>query len=152
MEINYPHLRAVMHSWAADATQRTVAANVTAESFELFGEKSLLACIVNKDGTADEAAWHNNRQQIFRWLDSDSSRSKKCIAQLYPAILAAMPPMIRAKLVAAKSISYLAVQAQKEHLEAVIAITLGSSPDVIKRECDEAVQALNELRLAAGGW
>lgn len=150
MEINFQQLRAVMRSFVADVTQKSAAAQITEASLRLSGHKSLLVAIVREDGTVDEAAWHNNRQQLFRWLDSDSTRSKKRIAELYPAILAALPPMLRAQLVASKSISYLAAQAQKEHLEAIQAITLGGSKDVIARECEEAEQALRVLKIAAG--
>ena len=45
---------------------------ITRAYFDLHLQAPLLAQIEHADGSVDDAAWHNNKQQIFRWLDGDS--------------------------------------------------------------------------------
>ena len=107
-----------------------------------------LAQIERADGSVDDAAWHNNKQQIFRWLDSDSAGARQKIRELQPAILAALPAVLRARLVAGNSIEYTAIRALKEHREAIAAALLHASPADFERECDEAERSFYELRRA----
>lgn len=148
MEIKHEQLRDALRGWAAEATQRTVSAAITRAFFQSGITDPLLARIELHNGTVDYAAWHNNKQQIFRWLDSDSAAARKKIKLLQPVILAAMPAELRARLVAGNSIEYLAIRALKEHQEAIAAALLHASPIVFERECDEAERSFYELRRA----
>ncbi|WP_362615895.1 toxin YdaT family protein, partial [Streptomyces sp. NPDC047968] len=87
MEINIKHeqIREALRGWAIETTQRTVAAEITRAYFDLQLQAPLLAQIERADGSVDDAAWHNNKQQIFRWLDGDSVAARSKIQQLQPA-------------------------------------------------------------------
>ena len=148
MEIKHEQIRAVLRGWATEATQRTVAAEITRAYFEQQLRVPQLAQIERADGSVDDAAWHNNKQQIFRWLDADSTGARRKIQQLQPAILAALPAELRARLVAGSSIEYLAIRALKEHQEAIAAALLHASPADFEKECDEAERSFYELRRA----
>ena len=115
MEIKHEQIRDALRGWATEATQRTVAAEITRAYFKLKMQAPQLAQIERADGSVDDAAWHNNKQQIFRWLDSDSAGARQKIRELQPAILAALPAVLRARLVAGNSIEYPAIRALKEH-------------------------------------
>ncbi|MEW7001436.1 toxin YdaT domain-containing protein [Serratia ureilytica] len=106
MEIKHEQIRDALRGWATEATQRTVAAEITRAYFKLEMQAPQLAQIERADGSVDDAAWHNNKQQIFRWLDSDSAGARQKIRELQPAILAALPAVLRARLVAGNSIEY----------------------------------------------
>lgn len=148
MEIKHEQIRDALRGWATEATQRTVAAEITRAYFKLEMQAPQLAQIERADGSVDDAAWHNNKQQIFRWLDSDSAGARQKIQELQPAILTALPAVLRARLVAGNSIEYLAIRALKEHQEAIAAALLHASPADFERECDEAERSFYELRRA----
>lgn len=147
MEIKHEQIRDALRGWATEATQRTVAAEITRAYFKLKMQAPQLAQIERADGSVDDAAWHNNKQQIFRWLDSDSAGARQKIRELQPAILAALPAVLRARLVAGNSIEYWQ-SALKEHQEAIAAALLHASPADFERECDEAERSFYELRRA----
>lgn len=148
MEIKHELIRDALRGWATEATQRTVAAEITRAYFDMNLDLPHLDQIERADGTVDFAAWHNNKQQIFRWLDSDTAGAHRKIEMLQPAILAALPAELRARLVAGKSIEYLAIRSLKEHQEAIAAALLNASPADFERECDEAERSFHELRRA----
>ncbi|QDL31455.1 toxin YdaT family protein [Serratia liquefaciens] len=148
MEIKHEQIREALRGWASEATQRTVAVEITRAYFDLQLQEPPLAQIEGADGSVDDAAWHNNKQQVFRWLDSDSVGARRKIQQLQPAILAALPAELRARLIAGNSIEYLAIRALKEHQGAIAAALLHASPADFERECDEAERSLYELRRA----
>ncbi|MEN4199119.1 toxin YdaT family protein [Serratia marcescens] len=148
MEIKHEQIRDALRGWATEATQRTVAAEITRAYFNLQMQAPPLAQIEREDGSVDDAAWHNNKQQIFRWLDSDSAGAHQKIQELQPAILAVLPAELRARLVAGNSIEYLAFRSLKEHQEAIAAALLHASPADFERECDEAERSFYELRQA----
>lgn len=79
MEIKHEQIRDALRGWATEATQRTVAAEITRAYFKLKMQAPQLAQIERADGSVDDAAWHNNKQQIFRWLDSDSAGARQKI-------------------------------------------------------------------------
>ncbi|CVD90085.1 Protein of uncharacterised function (DUF1019) [Serratia marcescens] len=148
MEIKHEQIREALRGWAIETTQRTVAAEITRAYFDLQLQAPLLAQIERADGSVDDAAWHNNKQQIFRWLDGDSVAARSKIQQLQPAILAALPAELRARLIAGNSIEYLAIRALKEHQGAIAAALLNALPTDFERECEKAERSLNELRRA----
>ncbi|KFK94563.1 MULTISPECIES: toxin YdaT family protein [unclassified Serratia (in: enterobacteria)] len=148
MEIKHEHLRDALRGWATELTQRTVTAEITRAYFALDLNRPHLERIEQADGTVDFDAWRNNKQRIFRWLDSDTERARQKIRLLQPAILAALPAELRARLVAGTSISYLAIRALKEHQDVVAAALLNASRVDFERECDEAERSLRELRQA----
>ncbi|WP_048796137.1 MULTISPECIES: toxin YdaT family protein [Serratia] len=148
MKIKHGQMREALRGWATETTQRTVAVEITRAYFDLQMQEPHLVQIERSDGSVDDAAWHNNKQQLFRWLDGDSASAQQKIQQLQPAILAALPAELRARLVAGNSIEYLAIRALKEHQEAIAAALLHASPADFERECDEAERSLYELRRA----
>lgn len=148
MEIKHEQLRNTLRALAAEDGQRDVAKLITAKYHLLGMTVPKLGVIEHAGGTVDFAAWHNNKQQIFRWLDSDTAGARRKIEMLQPAILAALPAELRARLVAGKSIEYLAIRSLKEHQEAIAAALLNASPADFERECDEAERSFHELRRA----
>lgn len=148
MEIKHELIRDTLRGWAAEVTQRTVALEITRSYFEKDMAKPRLSPIERAGGSVDDIAWHNNKQRIFRWIDSDTSAAKKKIRQLQPAILAALPVELRARLVAGNSIEYLAIRALKEHQNAIAAALLHAAPADFDKECDEAERCFCELRRA----
>ncbi|PVZ84839.1 hypothetical protein C9426_22050 [Serratia sp. S1B] len=150
MEIKHEQMRNALRAWAAEVGQRRIAELVTAEYQRRAMTTPRLHLIERADGTIDFDAWHNNKQQIFRWLDSDTSRAKQNIKNLLPAIKAALPPALWASLVAANSIEYRAVQALKQHQAAIEAALLRSPAAVFKRECDKAEREFARFREVIG--
>ncbi|MFV8874716.1 toxin YdaT family protein [Serratia fonticola] len=148
MEIKHEQLRNTLRALAAEDGQRDVAKLITAKYHLLGMTVPKLGVIEHAGGIVDFAAWHNNKQQIFRWLDSDTAGARRKIEMLQPAILAALPAELRARLVAGKSIEYLAIRSLKEHQEAIAAALLNASPADFERECDEAERSFHELRRA----
>ena len=121
MEIKHEQVRNTLRAWAAEIGQRRVAELVTAAYHRRNMTTPRLGIIERADGTIDFDAWHNNKQQLFRWLDGDSAGVQGYIADLLPAILDAMPAPLRAQTVAGNSIEYLATRALKEHRDAIAA-------------------------------
>lgn len=148
MEIKHELIRDALRGWATEATQRTVAAEITRAYFDMNLDLPHLDRIERADGTVDFAAWHNNKQQIFRWLDSDTAGARRKIEMLQPAILLALPAEIRARLLAGRSIEYLAIRSLKEHQEAITVALFGVSLTEFQRAWDEAERSFHELRRA----
>ena len=150
MEIKIPHqlMRETLRGWANEITQRGVAERITREYLRLGLNAPRLAVIEYADGTVDFDAWHNNKQQLFRWLDSESPAAQLKIQQLMPAILGAMPTELRARTIAGNSIEYLATKALREHQQAISAALLHASPADFERDCEEAERAFSEFRQA----
>ncbi|MCD1124832.1 toxin YdaT domain-containing protein [Jinshanibacter sp. LJY008] len=120
--------------------QATVAAEITEAYFKLGGGDLPLTRVDEDNAT------HNNKQRIFRWLDSCSCKSRIKIAELIPAIVAALPPERRAKLTAANSIAYMASEANRECTEAINACLLEYPDSEVNREVDEAIEMLLTLK------
>ena len=76
MEIKHEQVRNTLRAWAAEIGQRRVAELVTAAYHRRNMTTPRLGIIERADGTIDFDAWHNNKQQLFRWLDGDSARCR----------------------------------------------------------------------------
>lgn len=147
MEIKHEQIRDALRGWATEATQRTVAAEITRAYFKLKMQAPQLAQIERADGSVDDAAWHNNKQQIFRWLDSDSAGARQKIRELQPAIL------LRCRRCCAPgwwrgTASNTRNPRAEGTPEAIAAALLHASPADFERECDEAERSFYELRRA----
>jgi hypothetical protein len=149
MEIKHEQVRNTLRAWAAEIGQRRVAELVTAAYHQRKMVTPRFGIIERADGTIDFDAWHNNKQQLFRWLDGDSAKAQRNITELLPAILAAMPATLRAQTVAGNSIEYLATRALKEHQDAIAAALLHAPLAVFDRECDEAEREFARFRQVA---
>lgn len=148
MEIKHEHLRQCLRGWASATSQRYVSAEITRAYFSLSLPAPALSRIELPAGDTDFAAWHNNKQQIFRWLDSDTAASVEKIRLLQPAILAALPAELKARLCAGNSIEYLAVRALAENQQAITAAILGASLANFESKWREANRSFSELKRA----
>lgn len=84
MKLKHDAICAELRSWAAETKQEIVAAEVAQAYFDLGGDELPLTPI------DDEHATHNNKQRLFRWVDSDTDKARAKIAELTPAILQAL--------------------------------------------------------------
>ncbi|MBU9866786.1 toxin YdaT family protein [Rahnella aceris] len=148
MEIKHDHIRDALINWSVADSQRNVTLQITRAYFALGISAPVLQRIEREDQTVDYSAWHNNQQSILqRWSYGDTPAARKKISQLLPAILAAMPPEMRASLIAGNSVQFLAMQALKENQEAITAALLNANLTDFIRECDEAERAFRTFRL-----
>jgi len=102
------------------------------------------------DGTVDYDAWRRNRINIFqRWRRLETEEHREKFSALTPAILEAIrknAPELHKSITAGQSIEYLVSRLLKESTEAANASLLGAPLHDVLRECDEAIDALHELR------
>ncbi|CDL84882.1 tRNA--methyltransferase [Xenorhabdus szentirmaii] len=89
------------------------------------GSQSRLHRIEDGLGNADWKAINNNRQQIFRWLRSDSNAAQRKITELLPAIEAALPTERRARVANDDDLNYLTSVAIREFAAAMSETLLG---------------------------
>lgn len=146
MGIKHNHIRDALRSWAAEISQSQVAIKITAAYARLSLVSPALKTVENKDGTIDYPALHNNKQQIFRWLDSDSPRAVLNIKCLLPAILAALPAELRASLIAGNSVEYLATQAMKANQKMISSVLLRAPLSDFDSDCDAWERAYASLQ------
>ncbi|OWO84559.1 tRNA-(guanine-N1)-methyltransferase [Photorhabdus luminescens] len=105
--------------------------------------QSRLHLIEDESGNADWKAINNNRQQIFRWLRSDSNAARRKISELLPAIEAALPAERRARLTSTDNLNYLASIAIKEFAAAMSETLLGGRD--MSHRIAVAISALNAM-------
>ncbi|WP_042859573.1 toxin YdaT family protein [Dickeya sp. NCPPB 3274] len=91
-------LKAEIERWAVEVGQEHVAIEITKQFFLLGSNDSVRLYPMEHNGAADWRAINNNRQQIFRWLRSDSRVSRVKVEALMPAIIAALPAERRAHI------------------------------------------------------
>ncbi|WP_340615183.1 toxin YdaT family protein [Xenorhabdus thailandensis] len=145
MEQDINTLRAEVEAWAMERGQEHVAIEVSRMYFLLGAGCShhRLRQIEDATGNADWKAINNNRQQIFRWLRSDSNAAQRKITELLPAIEAALPAERRAKLMSEESLNYLASVAIREFAAAISETLLGGRD--MSHRIAIAVSALNAI-------
>lgn len=136
MEIKHKHIRDALRSWAGEVSQSQVAIKITKAYFDLGLHSPALQLVEHDDGTVDYSALHNNKQQIFRWLDSDRPRAVHNIEQLLPAILAALPAELRASLIAGNSVEYLATLAMKANQKLISSVLLRAPLSDFDSDCE----------------
>ena len=136
MEIKHNHIRDALRSWAGEVSQSQVAIKITKAYFDLGLHSPVLQIVEHADGTVDYAALHNNKQQIFRWLDSDRPRAVQNVEQLLPAILAALPAELRASLIAGNSVEYLATLAMKANQKLISSVLLRAPLSDFDSDCE----------------
>lgn len=134
MQFNHEALCIELWHWAIATKRETVAAEISRFYFELGGGDLPLYPL----DAPGASATHNNMQNIFRWLDSDSRKAREKIKALRPAILKAL------EYRCSGSVSYRVAQANKEFAKAVSAALLDSPS--IEREITEAISALHALQ------
>ncbi|TKI02570.1 toxin YdaT family protein [Martelella alba] len=115
-------LKTEVESWAADVGQEHVAIEISRHCFAMGTDSRLHQ--IEQDGIADWRAINNNRQQIFRWLRGTSHAAQKRVAELAPAMAAALPAERRARLNTEVSMLYLVSIALREFVAAIIAVLL----------------------------
>lgn len=97
------------------------------------------------NGNANWKAINNNRQQIFRWLRSDSRAARRKVSELLPAIQSALPLERKAR-VNGETINYLISIAIREFTAVIIAILLGGlGGSDISQQITVAISALHAL-------
>ncbi|WP_340615232.1 toxin YdaT family protein [Xenorhabdus thailandensis] len=145
MEQDINTLRAEVEAWAMERGQEHVAIEVSRMYFLLYrgGSQSRLHRIEDALGNADWKAINNNRQQIFRWLRSDTTAAQCKITELLPAIEAALPVERRARLTNEDNLNYLASIAIKEFAAAMSETLLGGRD--MSRQIMNAITALNAI-------
>jgi hypothetical protein len=138
-------LKAEVEAWAMERGQEHVAIEVSRMYFLLYcgGSQSRLHRIEDTLGNADWKAINNNRQQIFRWLRSESTAAQRKITELLPAIEAALPAERRAKLTSEARLNYLASVAIKEFAAAISETLLGGRD--MSHRIALAISALNAI-------
>ncbi|ATZ95326.1 toxin YdaT family protein [Dickeya fangzhongdai] len=114
-------LKREVEGWAAEMGQESVAIEISRALTETGGHPDIKLHDIECGDVW--RAINNNRQQIFRWLRSDTRAADRKIQALAPAIKRALPAERRARL--ESSAMYLVAIAIREFFEAVIAILLG---------------------------
>ncbi|HEN3281684.1 TPA: tRNA-(guanine-N1)-methyltransferase [Yersinia enterocolitica] len=137
MKLKHDAICAELRSWAAETKQEIVAAEVAQAYFDLGGDELPLTPI------EDEHATRNNKQRLFRWVDSDTDKARAKIAELTPAILQALPGERRARLENPNSVNYLAAQALRDFSLAMSAVLLGCSD--MSQKLIKATEAIHAL-------
>ncbi|CDG86546.1 toxin YdaT domain-containing protein [Xenorhabdus bovienii] len=145
MEQSISTLKAEVEAWAIERGQEHVAIEVSRMYFLLCHgrSQSRLHQIEDGMGKANWKAINNNRQQIFRWLRSDSNAAQRKISELLPAIEAALPAERRARLTSADNLNYLASVAIREFAAAMSETLLGGRD--MSHRIAIAVSALNAI-------
>lgn len=144
MEIDINLLKKEVESWAAERGQEHVAIEISRMYFMLNQNNGTrLFQIEDGAGFVNWKAINNNRQQIFRWLRSDSKASQAKFCELVPTILEALP-IERAKSLDMGNLNYLACVAIKEFASAMTETLLGGRD--MSRQITNAVTALNAIQ------
>lgn len=147
MEIDINLLRKEVEIWASERGQEHVAIEVSRAYFGLCSEaKTRLLPIEDEHGCVNWKAINNNRQQIFRWLRSDSKAAKAKFDELVPAVMEILPTKYRLSLDQG-AINNLVSIAIKEFAEAITETLLGSRD--MSRQITNAVVALNAIQIRA---
>lgn len=142
---NYEAIVNEVGAWAIYAGQRAVAIKISEEAQRL-GDMHGLMMVSDEFGNADEKAIYNNRQQIFRWLRSESKSSRQKIEALLPAIKASLPAESRAKL-NGDSLHYRVSIANRRCTEAINSVLLGCN--MCCQSISDAITALTALSVIA---
>ncbi|MEI7209220.1 toxin YdaT family protein [Pectobacterium carotovorum] len=141
--MNIQELTNEIESWAVDAGQETVAIEITKRFFLAGGDPHIRLHEIEQHGVADWKSINNNRQQIFRWLRSDSRAAQRKIQSLAPVMLAALPGERRARLQNDRSVNYLTAVAIREFSTAMSAVLLGCCD--MSQRINKATEALYAL-------
>ncbi len=126
MQIKHELIRDVVRAWAVEINRENVGRAVATEYFRQGGRA--LRLLPAGQPNAD----HVNQQNLFRWLDGESTSAKAKVRQLLPAILSALPRPLSARLVLADSMEYRALQMARVALdEAADAYVAATVVDVV---------------------
>lgn len=117
------HLKNEVESWAATSGQTHVTIEISSQFFRLGGSDSVRLYPFDINGPVDLRVIHNNRQQIFRWLRSDSLSARKKLEVLKPAVMAALPAERRARIEGV-SVEYLTSKLLRDVSDLVAALLL----------------------------
>ncbi|MCL2899762.1 toxin YdaT family protein [Brenneria tiliae] len=142
---NIEELKAEVEAWAVEVGQDTVAIEITRQFFIVGGDPNIRLRETAQGGVADWKAIYNNRQQIFRWLRSDSKASSRKVKALAPAIREALPAERRARL-GGGSVQHLVCVAIREFSTAIISVLLNDRD--ISRQLTAANTALAAMEPA----
>lgn len=144
MEIDINLLKKEVETWATERGQEHVAIEISRMYFMLNSNRgSRLFKIEDETGLANWKAINNNRQQIFRWLRSDSKASQEKFCELVPAILEVLP-IEQKSSIDGHCENYLICVAIKEFAAAMTETLLGGRD--MSRQITNAVTALNAIQ------
>ncbi|MGJ7175288.1 toxin YdaT family protein [Morganella morganii] len=147
MEIDINLLRKEVGSWAAERGQEHVAIEISKAYFERNSyAKARLSPIEDEHECVNWKAINNNRQQIFRWLHSDSKAAKAKFYELVPSIMETLPTKYRLRLERGSLNSLISI-AIKEFAEAITETLLDGRD--MSRQITNAVVALNAIQIRA---
>lgn len=141
---NLEELKQEIFSWAAESGQELVAIEISRMWFRLGGNTGTLKLyqIEDAEGNADWRAINNNRQQIFRWLRSETKAARTKTQTLAKAMEAALPAERYARL--DMSTQYLICVAIREFAAAIIALLLEARDG--PQQVAKALQAMRETQ------
>lgn len=108
MQIKHELIRETLRAWAVETNREYVGASISAAWFSRGG--GALPLLPPSAPNAN----HVNQQNLFRWIDGDTSKAKAKVRELLPAILDALPLRISARLLVAESAEYRALISAKE--------------------------------------
>jgi hypothetical protein len=134
---------AELEAWALAAGWKTVAGLVAA-AYHSNGGGELLPVADSETGLRNVV---QRLRRIFRGYDGP--RYSLAAEELKSSVLSALPAARRDEILKPDDPSRLATIAAQEGIEAVNAVHLRASPDVIMRETSQAIAALVAMRNAA---
>lgn len=110
MEINYTQILPLLIAWAdgADPDSRIRGRESVGDEIARAAARLGIAGGLQEPDSAK--ALHNNQQRIFRWAAAETVAQQRKIAELYPAIIDALPEGLTAQLLASDSLQYRALQ------------------------------------------
>ena len=129
-----------LEAWAAEITWKSAGVKV-AEAYHRLGGGALLPAVDTENSIRNAA---QRLRRIFR----GEGQYRQMAVQLIPAVMFAMPVTRRAKLEQPDNPVRLATVAATESVEAVNAVHLGAPVQLIVREIDDAIAALQAMRSA----
>lgn len=139
MGIKHKLICETLRAWAIETNREYVGAKVAEAWFARSGTGLPLLPL----GAAN--ADHVNQQNLFRWVDGDTSKAKAKVQELLPAILDALPLRMSARLLVAESAEYRALLAAREAIndatDAYVSVHRELLQRDLQRQKSEAIQS-----------
>lgn len=117
MEINYTQILPLLIAWADGADPDSRIRGRESVGDEIARAAARLGIAGGLQAPDSAKALHNNQQRIFRWAAAETVAQQRKIAELYPAIIDALPEGLSAQLLARDSLQYRALQAAERSVK-----------------------------------